>query len=169
MFIISIVFWCLFVLLFLFFIPGVIMRGAPFVPTHPRAVAHMLGFSRPRAGERSVDIGSGDGRIVIAMASHGVEAHGYEINPILVLIARYKIWRAGLTGRAFIHWRNFWKEDFSGFDIVTIYGLKGVMSKLESKLDRELKSGSRIISNVFTFPHWKIEDEMDGILLYIKH
>ena len=144
------------------------MRGAPFVPTHPRAVEHMLGFARPQAGERMADVGAGDGKIVIAFARAGVEAHGYEINPLLVALGRWRIRRAGLRGRATMHWQNFWQVDFSGFNIVTVYGIGHIMAPLEAKLGRELRAGARVVSNVFPFPNWKLEDEMDGVILYIK-
>ncbi len=163
-----IIFWFLFIFFALFFLPGLIMRGAPYVPTHPRAVEHMVGFTKPKAGDRAVDIGAGDGKIVIAMARAGAEAHGYEINPLLFALGKWKIRRAGLHGKAFIHWQNFWKLDFSKFNIVTVYGIGHIMSPLEAKLTRELPTGSRIASNVFPFPNWKISDEMDGILLYLK-
>lgn len=168
MFILSILFWLLILALFIFFLPGIMARGAPYVPTHPRAVEHMIGFGGPKAGERACDIGSGDGKIVIAMARTGAEAHGYEINPLLVLWSRWRIRRAGLKNRAFIHWRNFWKEDFSKFNIVTVYGIGHIMPALEAKLGRELSSGARIVSNVFPFPSWQSDDALDGVLLYIK-
>jgi hypothetical protein len=168
MLILAILFWSLVIILGITFLPGILMRGAPYVPTHPRAVEHMVGFSRPKAGECAVDIGSGDGKVVIAMARAGAVAHGYEINPLLVALSRWRIRRAGLRGRAFIHWRNFWNEDFSKFNIVSVYGIGHIMAPLEAKLGRELASGSRVVSNVFPFPNWKVEDELDGVLLYLK-
>ncbi len=168
MFILSIIFWLLLALLVLFFLPGIMMRGAPFVPTHRRAVEHMIGFTKPKAGDRMADIGAGDGKIVIAFARTGAEAHGYEINPLLVALGKWKIRRAGLRGRAFMHWQNFWTVDFSRFNTVSVYGIGHIMKPLEAKLQKELLIGSRIVSNVFPFPNWRLEDELDGVLLYLK-
>ena len=83
--------------------------GAPFEPTSDRKLKIMMKLAKVKKGEKAVDHGSGDGKIVIALAKAGAEAHGYEINPLLVLFSRYKIKKAGLKGKAFIHWKNFWK------------------------------------------------------------
>jgi 16S rRNA A1518/A1519 N6-dimethyltransferase RsmA/KsgA/DIM1 with predicted DNA glycosylase/AP lyase activity len=144
------------------------MRGAPYVPTHPKSIEHMLGFARPAPGEKAADIGSGDGRLLIALGRAGVEAHGYEINPLLVLLSRWRIRRAGLSDKAFVHWRNFWAVDFSEFQIVTVFGIGHIMRPLETKLQKELPVGARVISNIFPFPNWHPDDALDGILLYTK-
>ena len=114
------------------------------------------------------DLGAGDGKIVIAFARSGAEAHGYEINPILVLFGRWKIRRAGLRGRAFMHWQSFWGVDLSGFNVITVFGIGHIMNRLERKLQIELLSGARVASNVFPFPNWPPTDSLDGVLLYIK-
>mgnify|MGYP001577833905 FL=1 len=121
-----------------------------------------------RPGEKAADIGSGDGRIVIAMARAGAETHGYEIDPLLIWRSRRKIRQAGLQNKSFIHWKDFWNEDFSSFDIVTVYGIKHIMKKLEEKLKKELKPGARVVSNGFKFPTWQPLKSQDGLHLYIQ-
>jgi len=140
--------------------------GAPFVPTKRSRVSTMIALAKIRAGERACDLGSGDGRIVIALAQAGAEAHGYEINPMLVLHSRLLIRRHGLSGRAHIHWKSFLKLDCSGFDVVTIYGLPGIMKRLEEKLRRELPEGGRVISHAFRFPNWPAEEQEDKVYVY---
>ncbi len=132
-----------------------IFRGAPFVPTMANTVEEMIKSAQIKPGEKLVDLGSGDGRILIAAAKAGAIAHGYEINPLLVLWSRYKIKKAGLKERAFVHWKNFWLVNFSEYDVVTLFGITGIMQRLESKLKTELKPGSRVISNIFKFPNWQ--------------
>jgi hypothetical protein len=131
-----------------------IVRGAPFVPTKREAVHRLINFANLKPGERLADLGSGDGRIVIAAARAGAEAHGFEINPLLVLASRRKIKKAGLDGRAFIHWKNFWREDLSGYDVITIYGLGSIMKGLEKKLNLELAPAGRVLSYIFPLPTW---------------
>ena len=141
-------------------------RGAIFVPTNRTAVAEMIEPLNIKVGDRAVDLGSGDGRVVIALARAGAEAHGYEHNPLLVWWSRYKIRKAGLSGRAFIHQANFWNRDFSGFTVVTVFGINYIMRALEEKLQKEGGRGMRIASYTFGFPTLKPLARKNGIYLY---
>jgi precorrin-6B methylase 2 len=141
-------------------------RGAVYVPTSREKIKRMIEFANIKPGERAVDLGAGDGRLVIALAKAGAEAHGYEINPFLVFLAKRNIRKAGLSGKAFTHWKSFWREDFSKFDVITVYGESYIMRKLEEKLKKELKKSSRVISNCFTFPMWSPSKKADGVYLY---
>lgn len=143
-------------------------RGIFYVPTEKSKRKKMVELAAVRKGEKAVDLGSGDGCLVMALARAGAEAHGYEINPLLVLWSKMRIKIAGLDGKIFIHWKNFWKKDFAGFDVVTIYGFSHMMAKLEEKLERELKPGARVISNSFPLPTWKPARKENGVYLYKK-
>ena len=143
-------------------------RGVPFVPTsrkHMRAMIRLAGEVR---GKRIADLGSGDGKVVIVFAAQGAEAHGYELNLILVWWSRLRIMFSRKGGRAHVHWGNYWKKDFSGFDVVIVFGLPPMMGKLEEKLRRELRPGACVLSNSFSFPTWMIEKQEDGVRLYVK-
>ena len=118
-------------------------RGPFYVPTKRNYVPHIVNFLALRRWEKAVDLGSGNGRLLIALAEAGAEAHGYEHNPLLVWRSRYNIKRAGLKGKAFVHTANFWNVDVSVFDAVVIYGMPYIMPKLEEKLRRELRPGAR--------------------------
>ena len=146
----------------------VLFKGAIYLPTRRKTVAKMIEFADIKSGDVAVDLGSGDGRLVIALARAGAEAHGYEINPLLVLISRYRISKSGLKNKAFIHLKNFWKEDLSQFNVVMIFGISFAMDPLKEKLGKELKSGAKIISNAFTFSGWKPIKKGDTALLYKK-
>ena len=143
-----------------------VIRGAPFVPTRHSAVARIVALSELQPGQKAADIGSGDGRIVIAMARAGAVAHGYEINPFLVWWSKYKIYKAGLSGRAFVHWGSFWKVNFSEFDVVTIFGIGKIMKELGEKLRRELQPGAHVVSYVFSFPDWQYELKESAVMVY---
>lgn len=70
-------------------------NGAPFLPTDRTKVRAIVSLARVKPGERAVDLGPGDGRLVVALARAGACTTGYEINPLLVLWLRFLIWRAG--------------------------------------------------------------------------
>ena len=143
-------------------------RGAPFVPSSVKSIRTMVHLSGSPAPKRVADLGSGDGRIVIAFARVGIEAHGFELNPVLVLWARMRILFLGLQDRAHIHLGNYWKADLSQFNIVTVFGLPPMMADLEKKLRRELKPGTRVFSNSFHFPTWESVQKEDGIHVYYR-
>jgi 16S rRNA A1518/A1519 N6-dimethyltransferase RsmA/KsgA/DIM1 with predicted DNA glycosylase/AP lyase activity len=143
-----------------------IIRGAPYLPSSNEAVQRIIAISDIKPGEKAVDLGSGDGRIVIAFAKAGAEAHGYEVNPFLVWLSKRNIQKAGLSGKAFIHWGDFWNKDLSTFSIVSVYGIERIMVNLEKKLRRELKAGAKVISNKFIFPTWPYVKKDGNIYLY---
>ncbi len=123
----------------------------------------MLDMLAIKPGEKVLDLGSGDGKIVIAAANRGADAIGYEINPLLVWISR---WR--LKGKGKVETANFWKKDLRDFDAIIIFGVSYVMKGLEEKLRKELKPGARVVTNYFTFPDWKPSQTKEGINVYIK-
>ena len=142
--------------------------GAIYVPTTEKRVKQMIGLLDLKIARKAVDLGAGDGRLVIALAKAGVEAHGFEINPFLVSRAQKKIRKAGLDGKAFMHRKNLWHENLGEFDVVVLYAMKHMMKKLEKKFDSELSVGAIVISNYFTFPNWTPKKSEDNIYLYIK-
>lgn len=141
-------------------------QGALYVPTHQAKVEKMAELATARPGMKTLDLGSGDGRIVIAMARAGALAVGYEVNPILYFWSRHKIKKLGLEARAKIYFKNFWRADFSQFDVITVFGINYIMGRLEQKLAREAKSGTRVISYAFSFPTWKYSQKIGAILIY---
>ena len=143
-------------------------RGAIYVPTDENALRQVAALAKIKPGEKAVDLGAGDGRIVIALAKAGAEAHGYEHNPLLVWIARRRIRKAGLSGRAFVHRKNFWDESLAAFDVIVIFGVGYIMRRLEKKLSGEAKRNARIISHVFKFPDWAPQESKEGVHLYNK-
>jgi ubiquinone/menaquinone biosynthesis C-methylase UbiE len=162
-----------FFVIYIFFFVWPWLFGAPFEPTNDKKIKKMIKLAGIRKGkkkDKAIDLGSGDGRIVIALAKAGAkEAHGFEINPVLVLVSRRKIKKAGLQKKAFIHWKNFWKISFKDYSVVTLFQFPTIMKKLEKKLRLELKKGSRIVSYHWKFPTWKPVKKIDkDIYLYKK-
>lgn len=143
-------------------------HGGLYVPSKNRSVKKMIALLEIKEGEKAVDLGSGDGRIVIALAQAGAQAYGYEINPFLVMKSRKKIKELGLEKSAFIFQKNFWKEDLSEFDAVTVYGLPNMMKGLENKLSKELRPNTKVALSAFGFPSWKCAKKEEEVSLYLK-
>ena len=156
----------LFILSFFYLFPW--FFGAPYEGTSKEKIKKILRLAKIKKGDKAVDLGSGDGRLVIAMAKKGAIAHGYEINPILVYLSRRKIKKQGLQGKAFIHWKSFWNADLSKYDVIVMFQFYTIMKKLREKLKKEAKKNARIVSYYWKFPDWKIIKKDDNIFIYKK-
>lgn len=76
--------------IFLFILP-ILYGGAVFAKSDEKLIATMIQLAKVKPGEKAVDLGSGDGSVIIALAKAGAEAHGYELNPFLVWLSRRQI------------------------------------------------------------------------------
>jgi methylase of polypeptide subunit release factors len=151
-------------LIFLFLRP--LIKGAVFFPTLPESVKQMVEISKTKSGDKVIDLGSGDGRILLAFAKKGIEIHGYEINLLLVLWSKHVIKKAGLEKLAFVHWESFWKINFSSYNTIIVYGIPYIMKKLKEKIQKETIGETRIISNVYSFPEWEPVSKNKSLYLY---
>jgi len=158
----------LFTLVLLSLLWTTIVGRVPYLPTPQERVKKVIQFANIKKGEKAVDLGSGDGRIVIALAQAGAEAHGYELNVFYVLFSRWKIRRLHLEKKAFIHWRNFFHVDLDDYDIVTFFAISYVLKDLERKLRNEIKKTTRVISISYKLKTWPIEKKEDFVFLYKK-
>jgi SAM-dependent methyltransferase len=153
--------FCIFTVLALF-------RGAPFVPMHGNNVRAMVALAGLKPDERLFDLGSGDGRILIAAAARGARAEGWEINPVLVLASRLRIARAGLGNRARVHWGNLWRAPVGEADVVTLFFVHPYMARMEQFLRAKLRPGARVVSYGFRFPNWQPVRSEHGSHLYVN-
>ncbi|XP_017921039.1 PREDICTED: protein FAM173B isoform X3 [Capra hircus] len=99
----------------------------PFVPATTKQIENVVKMLQCRSGPL-VDIGSGDGRIVIAAAKEGFTAVGYELNPWLVWYSRYRAWREGVQASARFYISDLWKVTFSQYSNVVIFGVPQMVS-----------------------------------------
>ncbi len=115
-----------------------------------------------------VDLGSGDGRLLLLAAKQGARVIGWEINPFLVLYSKIRLIIAGFSGQSHVYWGDYRKANLTDATALFIYALPTFMPALEEKLSRELQSGCRIVVYKFTFPHWKIiKKTQTGLYYYI--
>lgn len=135
-----------------FFLILSICIGAVYVPSTDWAVVEMMQLAHIKKGEKVVDLGSGNGKVLIALAKKGIESHGYEINPFLVLWSWYLIWKAGVWGKAHAHFGNIFSVDIRSYDVILIFVVPYIMPRLEKKLLKDCKKGTRIVVETFPFP-----------------
>jgi SAM-dependent methyltransferase len=154
--------WTIFLVLqlgfffFLFYLCLAFVTGAPFVPSINSTAIAMIRLARITPGTMVYDLGSGDGRLLLLAAGKGARAVGFEINPFLVFWSTIQTFFSPHRGRAKTIWKNFWRANISGADVVFVYLLPWRMQALEKKLRNELKPGAIVVSNSFIFPNWII-------------
>ncbi len=151
----------------LFFYPD-FSNGAAYEPSGMRETRIITDLLAIKKGDRAADLGSGDGRIVIAMAKKGALTFGLEKDEKLVELSRKKIATAGLCQTAFIYQTNFWQENLSTFSKIAIFQYYTIMAKLEKKLQMELMPGVFVVSHHWQFPHWRPVRQILDIYLYQK-
>jgi tRNA1(Val) A37 N6-methylase TrmN6 len=140
---------------------------APYYPTPEAIVVKMLELGGLKAGEKMFDLGSGDGRIVIAAAQKfHANAVGVELDKDLCRQSLERIRKFGLEKTAQIVNGDILKQDYSSADLITVYLLPNSNDKVQPLLERQLKKGARVVAHDFEFRNWtpaKVEDiEDDG-------
>ncbi len=128
---------------------------APYIPTPEAIVDRMLDAAHIKPGEIVYDLGSGDGRVVIAAAEkYGAKAVGVEIRPDLCREAEARIKALGLQDRVTMVEGSALRVDLSPADVVTMYFLTSSNERLKPNLEH-MKAGSRVVSNEFPVKGWK--------------
>jgi cyclopropane fatty-acyl-phospholipid synthase-like methyltransferase len=143
--------------------------GAPWVPASRASVHRMLAAADVGPADTLVDLGSGDGRIVITAARHfGARSVGVEIDPIRFGWSWLRIRLLGLGDRARVVLGDFFSFDLSEATVVTCYLLEHTNDQVVGKLQRELRPGSRVVSKTFRFSGLDVvhEDETAEIYVY---
>jgi precorrin-6B methylase 2 len=129
---------------------------APFITTPDEVVRRMLELAQTRPDDMVVDLGSGDGRIVIAAARQfGARGLGIELDGGLVEKSRANAARAGVAGRVSFVQGDVLAADISAATVVTIYLLPDLMNRLQPRLLSRLQPGTRIVSHAFTMTGWR--------------
>lgn len=162
----TILYWALGIILAIFLLT--VLRGAPYVPSRRRDIDRAFGeLYRLQPNDVFVDLGSGDGKVCLAAAEHGARAIGYEINPILVLISR---WRAqGKKGVQFLL-RDFWRSKLpTSVTVVYIFGDGRDITKMVDWVEAQatrLKHPIYVLSYAFEVPSRVLTARNDAHFLY---
>ena len=147
----------------------------PYVPATSRQVENVMKMCQrhPKmtsGTEKLVDLGSGDGRIVLAAARNGFQATGVELNFWLVLYSKLSARFHGLHHKAKFHRKDLWKIDYSSYDNIVIFGVAEMMPTLKEKLAEEIDKNCKVIACRFPIPTWteidSIDEGIDSVWLY---
>jgi len=149
------------------------MIYVPFIASPPEVVNKMLELLELRKGETLYDLGSGDGRILItAVQIFGVgRAVGVETREDLVKQSKEEISKMGLEGRVQVIHGNLLEVPIGEADAVTLFLTTSANERLRPKLEKELKSGARVVSHDYEITGWsprRVENlEQHTIYLYV--
>jgi SAM-dependent methyltransferase len=131
-------------------------KDVVWVPTPDALVQRMLDIAKVTPDDYLIDLGSGDGRTVIAAAKRGLRAHGIEFNPDMVKLAQAAARREGVTERATFEQADLFTKlaELRKADVITMFLLSSINLRLRPEL-LELEPGTRIVSNTFRMSDWE--------------
>lgn len=131
--------------------------SVPYVPTPQAVVDRMLAMAKVTAQDYLIDLGSGDGRIVVTAAKKfGARGFGVDLNPVRIDEANANARKNGVTDRVAFYQRNLFETDLTQATVITMYLLPRVNLELRPKL-LDLKPGTRLVSHDFDMGDWKAD------------
>jgi predicted RNA methylase len=138
------------------FVPEISQDGKDVVwwPTANTLVNKMLDLAKLTPQDRLIDLGSGDGRTVIAAAQRGATALGIEYNPKMVELSRFNAKKAGVSDKATFRRGDIFRTNFSNADVLTLFLLPELNERLRPTILR-MKPGTRVVSNSFEMGDWE--------------
>jgi SAM-dependent methyltransferase len=163
---------------FLFLLIGcftfVLLRGAPYLPTLNKQVETALDMVDLKPGDTLLELGCGDGKVLIAAAERGWNVVGYELNPLLALVAWLRTRRYnGRSGKVRVVWGDFWAFDWPEAQGIFVFLLDSYMEKLNTKIVQDYgKYGKykgksvKLVSFAFQIPGKLPIAEKDALYLY---
>jgi SAM-dependent methyltransferase len=128
-------------------------KDVVWVPTEQALTDKMLDLAKVTPQDYVIDLGSGDGRIVITAARRGANAFGIEFNPDLVALSEQNAMKAGVVDKAQFVEADLFESDFSKATVITMFLLPDINLKLRPKI-LDLKPGTRVVSNSFDMAEW---------------
>jgi len=140
-------------------------RAAPWLPVFKKDIERIIKLADVQDGDLVYDLGSGDGRIVVALANN-TEAElivGYEVSIIPYLWSRLRILFLGLSKQVEIRYGDFLNRDLGPANVIFCFLTPMAMKRLQPKFAKELKPGTRVVSYSFHIPKWQpvIKDQPD--------
>ncbi len=146
-----------------------LLIGAGYDPTPMHRVKKMLEIASIGEDDTVYDLGAGDGRIIVAASRHyRARAVGIEADPLRFVYTWVRLKLCDRGGRARVYFGDLFKCDLRSATVVTLFLYGPTNDRLRSKLMRELKPGSRVVSYVWRFKDWMFDKCMidDEIYLY---
>lgn len=145
-------------------------KGAPFIPNNPKKICSLIEILKKRyklkSFKKAVDLGSGDGRVVVSIAKQGISCDGIEQNKVLCNLSKKRIKNEKVENICNIFNSDFLKAPLSDYDLVILWQSPQIMGKLSEKLKKELKPGTIVCSYYFYLPKSKKEFSHKGWHIY---
>lgn len=154
--------WIVVIVLFCF--SFVLLFGAPFLPTLAPQIDIALDLLDLKPGETMLELGCGDGRVLIKAAKRGIKGVGYELNPFLVVLARLRTWPYRKQIR--IVWGDYWRASWPQAEGMFVFILDKHMGKLHKKVMQYRYRPLRIASFAFKLPDLEPATIKQGVFLY---
>lgn len=157
--------WFLVVLGILILLFGfVVFFGAPYLPTLKPQVSVAIKLAGLKKGQHLLELGCGDGRVLIAAAKKGIRVTGYELNPLLVLVC----WIRTIRYRRLVTivWGNFWYHRLPKADAIFVFLLPKYMARLDKKITQQSSKPVKLVSFAFTIRGKVVDAEKDGVYIY---
>lgn len=143
----------------------VVFVGAPYLPTLTPNVKDAIKLTGLKKGQTLLELGSGDGRVLLAAAKQGIHSVGYELNPLLVLWSRFITWR--YRKLVVVKWGNYWLANWPKTDAIYVFLLQKYMKKLDNKIVQTYPGQNiKLVSLAFTIPDKKPSEQQAGLYLY---
>jgi SAM-dependent methyltransferase len=143
----------------------VILTGAPYLPTLSPQVTAALELVDLRPGQTLLELGCGDGKVLIAAARRGIKVVGYELNPLLAAVA----WLRTRRHRKLVKviWGDFWRRPWPEAQGIFVFLLPKFMPKLNNKVMQYKHKPVKLVSFAFQIPAKKIDAENNGVYRYV--
>ena len=138
---------------------GQVGKDVMWIPTAQALAEKMLNLAQVTSQDYVIDLGSGDGRIVIAAAKRGARALGIEYNPDLVALSKRNAAREGVGDKARFIEGDIFKSDFTQATVLTMFLLPELNIQLRPAI-LDLKPGTRIVSNYFDMGEWRADESV---------
>ncbi|MFN8414524.1 MAG: 50S ribosomal protein L11 methyltransferase [Anaerolineales bacterium] len=145
--------------------------GLPSISAHPDRIRKALKLANLQPNENFYDLGSGHGQVMIMAAKEfGANATGIEAGPVQCVIAWINATRNGVSSKVHIEAGNFFKSNIDQADVVYAYLTSQYAFRLQEKLEKELRPGTRVVTIAFELPGWQpiAFDRENLIYLYVK-
>jgi SAM-dependent methyltransferase len=148
-------------------------RAAPWLPMYARDVSRVIALAEIKGGEKFLDLGSGDGRTLLAAAQAGAVSEGFEISIVPYLVAAVKIFFSQVKIKPKNIFHDFWNINLGEADIIFVFLLPRIMNRLKEKMEKELKPGARVICYTWPMTGWtpaRVDDvpNQPKIYLYVR-
>jgi SAM-dependent methyltransferase len=151
--------------------PGTELQlDAPYVPTEHAIVAAMLRLGNVGSDDYVIDLGSGDGRILIAAArDHGARGLGVDIDPARIRDSNFNARAAGVTDRVAFRRQDLFETPLGRADVLTLYLLPEINLRLRPRILAEMRPGTRVVSHAFDMGEWRWDrrELVDGANIYM--